>query len=474
MLKRRAYEKLLSWKVEAPEKALLVDGARQVGKTFLIEQFARQEFADYVKVDFLRDAQAGSISGVQDVRSLVERLSLMVGHEIVSGKTLVFFDEVQEAQNLVTLSKYLVQDGRFRLVMSGSLLGVELRRVRSFPVGSLRIETMYPLDFEEFLWSQGATDSLITRLERHFTSLSPVEESLHDQLLQLFHLYVVVGGMPASVQRYIDSRNDLGAVRDTQRDLIELYRADISRYAGERALQVTSIYDDIPSQLDKENKRFKLRSLRKKATYERYANDFQWLVSARAALKTVNVTEPRSMLRRTEEPNRFKLYLSDTGMLMRRYPVPVSLAVIAGERDVNCGGIYENVVAQELASAGVALRYHRHSGRGEVDFIGEALQGKVLPIEVKSGKTYKRHVALNNLLSVEEFGIEKAFVVSEANVSTELRAGKPVHYIPLYLVPFLARMLVAEDIGAREELGRLGLSERSLVIPPPDLSRLSG
>lgn len=358
--------------------------------------------------------------------------------------------------------------------MSGSLLGVELRRVRSFPVGSLRIETMYPLDFEEFLWSQVATDSLITWLERHFTSLSSVEESLHDQLLQLFHLYVVVGGMPASVQRYIDSRNDLGAVRDTQRDLIELYRADISRYAGERALQVTSIYDDIPSQLDKENKRFKLRSLRKKAIYERYANDFQWLVSARAALKTVNVTEPRSMLRRTEKPNRFKLYLSDTGMLMRRYPVPVSLTVVAGERNVNCGGIYENVVAQELVSAGVALRYHRYSGRGEVDFIGETLQGKVLPIEVKSGKTYKRHVALNNLLSVEEFGIEKAFVVSEANVSTELRAGKPVHYIPLYLVPFLARMLVAEDIGAREELGRLGLSERSLVIPPPDLSRLSG
>ena len=149
MLKRRAYEKLLSWKAEAPEKALLVDGARQVGKTFLIEQFARQEFADYVKVDFLRDAQASSISGAQDVRSLVERLSLMVGHEIVSGKTLVFFDEVQEAQNLVTLSKYLVQDGRFRLVMSGSLLGVELRRVRSFPVGSLRIETMYRSRSEE-------------------------------------------------------------------------------------------------------------------------------------------------------------------------------------------------------------------------------------------------------------------------------------------------------------------------------------
>lgn len=470
MLKRKAYQKLLDWKQQNPDKVLLIDGARQVGKTYLVEQFGREQYDDFIKVDFLRDKQAPYVSGASDARDLVERLSLMAGHRIVPAKTLVFFDEVQEAQNLVTLSKYLVEDGRFRLIMSGSLLGVELRHVKSFPVGFLHIETMFPLDFEEFCQNLGMVDSLWNRLGTHFEEMRPLEASLHEQLLRLFRLYVVVGGMPAAVQTYIDTTGDLGAVRDTQRDLVQLYRADISKYAGNRALQVMAIFDDIPSQLDKENKRFELKSLRKNAVYERYANDFQWLISARTALKTVNVTEPKAMLRRTEEPNRFKLYQSDIGMLTSRYPLTTAMAVISGEKDINCGSVYENVVAQELASARVALRYHRHSSRGEVDFIGETPGRKVIPIEVKSGKTYKRHVALNNLLSVDDFGVESAYVLSEANLSTEVRMGKPVRYVPLYVTPFVAQSLVSEEIDARDELARMGLDVQDLVVPPPDLS----
>ena len=157
-------------------------------------------------------------------------------------------------------------------------------------------------------------------------------------------------------------------------------------------------------------------------------------------------------------------------MLMSRYPLTTSMAVIAGEKGVNCGGVYENAVAQELASARVALRYHRHSGRGEVDFVGETPSGHVVPIEVKSGKSYKRHVALNNLLSTEEFGVGEAYVLSEANVSSELRSGKPVHYVPLYLAPFVAERYVAEGVDAADELARLGLGGDSVMVPPPDLS----
>ena len=467
MLERKAYKKLEAWKTNLPNKVLLVDGARQVGKTFLIEEFARREFDDYVKVDFLRDEQAPYVANAADARDLVERLSLMVGHRVEPGRTLVFFDEVQDAQNLITLSKYLVEDGRFRLVMSGSLLGVELQHVKSFPVGFLHVERMFPLDFEEFGRAVGLTESLWTTLASHAQGLEPVESSLHERLVRLFRLFIVIGGMPAAVQAYIDGKGDLGAVRDVQRDLVQLYRADISKYAGTRALQVASIFDSIPSQLDKENKRFELRTLRKKATFERYANDFQWLVSSCAALKTVNVGEPTCPLRRTEEQGRFKLYQSDTGMLSSRYPLPVAMAVIAGRRDVNFGGVYENVVAQELASARVPLRYHRHSGRGEVDFIAETPERCVVPIEVKSGKTYKRHVALNNLLAVEDFGMREAYVLSEANVSRGTRSGKPVHYLPLYLVPFVARRMVAEEVDAAEELERMGVSASSLVIPPP-------
>ena len=470
MLVRKAYKRLHDWKEQDADKVLLVDGARQVGKTYLIEKFARDHFDDVIKVDFLRDEQASYVSMAHDARDLIERLSLMVGHKVTPNKTLVFFDEVQEAKNLVTLSKYLVEDGRFRLIMSGSMLGVELRHVKSFPVGFMHVETMFPLDFEEFCRNLGMTDTLWNRMRTSFEEMRPLEESLHEQLLRLFRLYIVVGGMPAVVRTYKDTDGDLGAVRDVQRDLVQLYRADISKYAGRRTLQVMSIFDDIPSQLDKENKRFELKSLRKKATYERFANDFQWLVSARAALKTVNVREPKAMLRRTEEPSRFKLYQSDTGMLVSRYPLTVAMAIVSSEKDVNCGGIYENVVAQELASARVALRYHRHSSRGEVDFIGETPDREIVPIEVKSGKTYKRHVALNNLLSVEEFGVRAAFVISEGRVSIEGRSGKPVRYVPLYLVPFVARTLVAEEISASEELARMGIDVQRLVVPPPDLS----
>ncbi|WP_165043937.1 ATP-binding protein [Adlercreutzia sp. ZJ138] len=470
MIERKAYAKLLKWKEESPYKALLVDGARQIGKTYLVEEFARREFSSYVKVDFLRDERAPYLSQATSARDLIERLSLMVGREVIPGETLVFFDEVQETPNLVTLSKYLVQDGRFRLVMSGSLLGVALKHVKSFPVGYLHIETMFPLDFEEFCKSQGVTDSLWQTMREHFETETPLEASLHERLTKLFRLYIVVGGMPEAVDRYSCTHGDLGAVRDVHTELVGLYREDIAKYAKSRTLQVASIYDAMPSQLDKENKRFELRSLKEKATFERYANDFAWLVSAGAALKVPNVSEPKCPLKRTEEQNRFKLYAGDTGMLVSRYPISVAMAIVSGASDVNFGGVYENVIAQELASAFVVPRYYRHSRRGEVDFIGETPSRQVVPIEVKSGKAYKRHVALTNLLSSSEYAIENAYVFSEANVSVEKREEKTVHYMPLYLAPFAIEKLAAEGIDAQDELSRMGCAAETLLVPPPSFA----
>ena len=471
MLERKAYKRLLKWKNEMPQKALLVDGARQVGKTFLIEEFARREFSSYVKVDFLRDEGAvatfAEVTGAQD---LVERLTLAAGTAVEPGRTLVFLDEVQEAPNVITLSKYIVQDARFPLVMSGSLLGVELRRVKSLPVGFAHIENMFPLDFEEFCISQGVSASLWNRMRNAFEAKEPLEDALHERLVRLFRIFMVVGGMPDAVQAYIDGAGDLGAARDIQDDLVRLYRDDISKYAGSRALQVKSIFDAIPNQLNKENKRFELKSLRSKAQYERYANDFAWLVSAGAVLKTNNVTEPRYMLSRTEEPNRFKLYSSDTGMLFRQYPVEAALDAVAGARAVNFGGVYENAVAQELASAHVPLRYYHHSRRGEVDFLAEVGDGGVVAIEVKSGKDYKLHTALNTLLGTEEYGVECAYVLSEANISVGERAGKPVYYVPLYLAPFVIEGLVPEHVGSESEAARLAKAGRTLTVDPPDLS----
>ena len=463
MLKRMAYDSLKLWKGNAKRKVLLVDGARQIGKTYLIESFARAEYADYVKIDFLRDETAAELlGGATSSTQVVERVSLLADKALQPG-TLLFFDEVQKAQNIVTLSKYLLDDGRFDIVMSGSMLGVELTRVKSFPVGYMDILHMYPLTFQEFCWSQGVPQSLLDGLGDCFLAKSPVDAGLHGKMIDLFRLYLVVGGMPEAVQKYIDAQYDLAAVRELQSNLVRLYREDISKYAGDRALQVKTIYDEVPNQLAKENKRFQLKSLQKQARFERYANDFAWLVAAKTTLKAVNVTEPRFMLARTEEPSRFKLYAHDCGMLLSQYLLEVAADVLIGAKRVNYGAVYENYVAQELTAMGVKLRYFHNSRKGEVDFIAETEKAEVLPIEVKSGKDYKMHSALNNLLASSEYAIPRAVVFSEGNVEVGDKQGKEVLYLPLYMVGLLAETLAGE-CGS---LGRLGKPSKSFRVAPP-------
>lgn len=466
MLQRKAYNELMAWKNSTKKQALLVVGARQIGKTFLIDEFARQEYSSHIKIDFLNDSGAITLFGnARSADDLIERLSLRAGKAVVPGQTLIFFDEVQEAPHIITLSKYLVQDGRFPVIMSGSMLGVELRRVQSLPVGYMHIVDMFPLDFSEFCAALGVTEALMNKLRECFAAKRSVESALHDEFVRLFRLYITIGGMPQAVQAYLDTKGDLGAVRDIQGDLLRLYREDIAKYAGRRALHVKSIFDAIPSQLNKENKRFELKSLGENSQFARFANDFAWIVGAHSALKTNNVTEPKYMLARTEETNRFKLYQSDTGMLMRQYPPEASLDVIAGAKAVNFGGVYENVVAQELTSASIPLRYYHSNRRGEVDFLAETKRSSVVAIEVKSGKDYKKHAALNTLLGVDEYGVEAAFVLSEANASVGERAGKPVYYVPLYMIPFMVDDFVSVGTGMREE-GVKG----TLIVGPPNFS----
>lgn len=464
MLRRKAYRALLKWKSAAKRKVLLIDGARQIGKTCLIEEFARNEYQSFIKIDFLNDSRAVELMGsARDARQVVEMVSLISGKTLGRKKTLLFFDEVQKAQNIVTISKYLLEDGRFDIVMSGSMLGVELTEVESFPVGYLSVLHMYPLTFEEFCWAQNVPQSVLDEAGVSTAFSHGVSDEVHGKLIELFRLYLVIGGMPEAVQTYLDANHDLSAVRAVQNDLVRLYREDISKYANGRSLQVKAIYDEIPRQLAKENKRFQLNSLRKQARFERFANDFAWLVAAKSALKVVNVTEPKFMLARTEEPARFKLYAHDCGMLLSCYPVDVAASVLVGAKDVNYGAIYENFVAQELAAAGVALRYYHNNRRGEVDFLVETNDAKVVPIEVKSGKDYRVHSALSNLLSSEEFGISEAVVLSEGNADEKTKGGKTVSYMPLYALCGLAKAFDA-DIGAFERVGEPCIS---LSLDPP-------
>lgn len=456
MLKRKITEKLLSWKRDndasptGMRKAFLLDGARQTGKTFAIRQFGASEYRSVIEINFLESSDAASLLGsCRNARETISALSLLSGKEVTSGKTLVFLDEVQAAPDMVTMTKSLVEDGRFDIALSGSMLGVELKNVSSFPVGYVRTERMHPLDFEEFCWSQGVTEDLFASMRSAFETNTPLEPSLHDRLVRLFRLFLVVGGMPEAVQRYLDTRYDLGAVRTIQSSITQQYRIDIAKYAQDRKLQVRSIFDAMPSELAKVNKRFELKSIRNKATFERYANDFAWLVGAGVALKCNVVGDPRYPLRQTEDGRKFKLYSSDTGLLLAQYPVGIAARALEGARDVNFGAVYENAVAHELSAAGVPLRYYYSSRNGEVDFLIEDNAGRVIPLEVKSGKDYKLHTALNNLLGDEQRGVEHAYVLSEHALSIRERKGKPVIYVPLYMASFIVERAAKSEPDER-------------------------
>ena len=451
VLERKMTARLLEWKESSAAKVFILLGARQTGKTYAVRHFAQANCLDYLEVNFLEDQENGSfLAGAHSTDELASRLSLIAGRELSPG-TLVFFDEVQElGHEVVTLSKFLVEDGRFRLILSGSLLGTRLKGVRSFPVGYAHVERMYPLDFEEFCWAMGVPRKVLDSVRHSFVEKVPVEETLHERLVRLFRRYIVVGGMPEAVQSFLDSGRELGSARSVDVNIAEQYRCDIVKCAQRRKTTILGAYDAMPSQLAKENKRFMLASVQEDGRYERLKDDFGWLTEAGVALPCTLVKELKYPMKRTEVPERFKLYASDSGVLLASYPLGAARGVIDGRGDMNFGAVYENIVAQQLASAGFPLHYFQNNRKGEVDFLIEDAEGRVIPVEIKSGKDYKLHVALNNLLSTPDYGVSRAFVLSEANVSVGERVGKPVYYLPLYMTLFFASL--RDDAWGREPM----------------------
>lgn len=442
-LKRKIEATLEQWHASPKNKAFLLVGARQTGKTFVVRHFAENNFDHLVEINFLENrAAARLLSEASDTQDFIARLSLLSTTPLVPHASLIFLDEIQVAPDILTVAKFLVEDGRFPLVLSGSMLGTELKGTRSFPVGYAQIERMFPLDFEEFCWSQNVSPAIIDQIREAHRQLIPLDEGLHERLISLYRYYVAIGGMPEAVQTYLDSSYDVGAVRFVCEQIVENYRYDIAQYAEPRAPQIRAVFDAVPSQLDKENKRFRMDALKKGGMFERYAHDFDWLIDAAVVIPVYATTEPKRPLKRTAQANKFKLYSPDTGLLLAQYSSQTMLDVIANSPAINFGAVYENAVAQELVCRDPNLYYFRNNRKGEVDFIIERDDGSLLPIEVKSGKDYKLHTALNNLLSTEDFGINEACVLSMANVSQGARAGKPVHYLPLYMT-----FCIAEQMG---------------------------
>lgn len=364
------------------------------------------------------------------------RLSAFVDKPLVKDKTLIFFDEVQVYPEVVTLIKFLVDDGSYRYVLSGSLLGVELNNLRSEPVGYMDVKEMYPLDIEEFYHAVGMADHVIAKLRQCWQDKVPVDEFVHRRLMQAFRLYLVIGGMPHAVQTYLDT-NNLQDVLAVQKSILQEYKRDIMKYKRDdssQKLYIDEVFQLIPSELNAKNKRFILKSLNEKARFASYENSFLWLRDAGVALPTYNVEEPKQPLLLAKTRNLFKLFQSDVGLLTSQFADGIQLKLLGDNQAINYGAIYENVVAQELKAHGFDLYYYNSKRLGELDFVVE-YYGNVLPIEVKSGKDYERHNALSNVMSSAEYALPEALVLCNGNVRVD---GKVV-YMPIYMLMFLEK-----------------------------------
>ena len=432
MLKRKIEKEIMHW-IESSDKALLIYGVRQAGKTFIIRECLKAAGYDYIEFNLIRQPEIVEIlAGATSIDDLILKLSLYSDQKIVPGKTVFFFDEIQKYKEIATKVKFLVDDKRFRYILSGSLLGVEIVNLKSAPVGYLQTLNMYPLDFEEFLQIFHVGQPVLDTLRKAFTSKTPVEEVIHGKIMEMFNLYLIIGGMPAAVEKY-RTTGSIDDVMDEHRAIIEQYKLDFTQYEAEnRKLLLTHIYELIPAELNEKNKRFMIADIKKGLRFDRIEDSFTWLWKAGVALGVFNTTEPTVPLMLNEKSTLFKLFLSDVGLLTTLYGKACKLKIVTKEKDINKGAVYENVVAQELYAHKYSLYYYNSKKKGELDFVVEQA-GRVLPIEVKSGKDYEKHSALDNVMAVPEYGIQEAYVFTNDNVKTD---GK-LTYLPIYMVMFL-------------------------------------
>nr|WP_295263792.1 ATP-binding protein [uncultured Blautia sp.] len=415
-------------------EALLITGARQVGKTFIIRKCAKECFENVIEINFIEKPDAVKLfENARSSEDILLRISAFTDIPLIPGKTLIFFDEVQECKEIVTAIKFLVEDGKYRYILSGSLLGVELKDVSSVPVGYMTVLEMYPLNFFEFCRANKVSQRIFDMLESCWNEETPIDQMVHEKLLDLFHLYLIVGGMPAVVERYLRTKN-LQEVFQIQRGILQLYKKDIAKYDPQNKLYLEEIFNLIPSELNSKNKRFILKNLNENFRFSRYEHSFIWLKEAGVALPVYCVQEPEVPLLLSKSTNLFKLFLSDVGLLAAMYADGLQIKILNKEKDINFGSVYENAIAQELKMQSFELYYFNSKKQGELDFVIE-YEGNILPIEVKSGKNYARHNALDNVLSTSRYQIERAIVFCNENIHKKDK----IVYMPVYMAGMLKK-----------------------------------
>lgn len=445
----RTVDRILIDHFKISKTALLIEGARQIGKTFSIRQFGKK-FKTYIEINFIEQPVAISLfKDLSNTKDLLARLSLFTKQKLIKRDTLIFFDEVQICPEVITYINFLVDEGSYNYILSGSLLGIEINDLRSVPVGYLTIKRMFPLTFREFALNLGLNSSILENLETSFKEKKPVDDFIHKKMMELFRVYLVVGGMPAAVNRYIET-NNLNEVIDIQNQIVNLYKKDITQYDKNNKLAIAQIFELIAPQLNSQNKRFIIKDIKSGVKFDRYENSFLWLKDAGFALPVYNVETPKIPLKLPKSRSLFKLFMSDVGLLASEYSQGIQLKIISGDDKLNYGAIFENYIAQELTACEHDLYYYNNKKRGELDFLIE-YDGEVLPIEVKSGKDYKVHRALSNIMDCGEFNLNRALIFNNSNLKVE---GK-LTYAPIYMAMFLKQEINDEDSIYKIDLSEL-------------------
>lgn len=418
-------------------KILLIDGARQVGKTYIVRYVGRRLYKNFIEINMVEDFLGERLfAETRSVEDFYLQVSMLAGEKMDTAEnTLIFIDEIQTYPHLLTLLKFLSQDGKFTYIASGSLLGVTLSQTTSIPMGSIRKIRMFPLDFEEFLYANGMNELVIQSLRTKFERMESLDEALHHKLMDLFRKYLLVGGLPDAINSYLADKN-IKLVREIQSEIHDYYAADASKYDEENKLKIRRIYDMIPSNMENKKKRLVAKNIEQKKgkTFQDYQDEFEYLISAGIALNVQAISNPSFPLIESCGKNLLKLYLNDVGILTGILYGSNIRAVLDDERSINLGSVYETVVASELIAHGHKLFYYDNRSKGEVDYLIDDYDSlSTVPIEVKSGKDYTVHSALNTFVSNEDYHIQKAYVVSnERNVTQK---GK-ITYIPIYYIMF--------------------------------------
>lgn len=430
------------------DKILVLEGARQIGKSYIIREVGTRLYKNFVEVNFVEDDEGPQLfKNIHTTEGFYLTLSMVAGEKMDTiDNTLVFLDEVQHYPQYLTMLKFFRQEHRFRFIASGSLLGIALRSTTSIPVGSIIRKEMFQLDFEEFLMANGFGIDAIAALREKYRNKESLAEEQHRRLMDLFRRYLLVGGMPDAVNEYLDSHN-IVKVREVQEAIHVLYGDDASKYEQDhgRHLLIRRIYDMVPSQMENKKRRLVVKDIqgREGDRFSRYKEEFEYLISSGITLGVHAISNPRFPLKESLQKNLLKLYLNDVGILTSQLYHHNLRPVLGDERSVNLGAVYENVVAQELKAHGHKLFYYDNRQKGEVDFLIDDYSSlSILPVEVKSGKDYTVHSALNKLLSVADYRVFSGLVLSN---DREVRSNGKVIYMPVYYVMFL------DSTGQNEE-----------------------